>query len=519
MSTTTRKSSRGRQQSAFANPVLIGAVTVLVVLVAVFLAYNANSGLPFVPTRELKVDVANGSNLVVGNDVLQGGHRIGFVSQMQPLRLNNGNIGAQLTLKLSVQQGKVPVDSHVTVRLRGALGQKYVDLVKGTSKQDYKDGGTMPISHTHVPVQLDQVFGIFTPKTRTAIQQNLVGFGDTFTARGSAINTTLANLPRLFYYLRPVAAYLSAPNTNLIPFIDSLDRFSHALAPVSHTAVSLLGNMATTFQAITSNPADYKATIRESPSTLSESTNSLKAQQPFLTDFTVLGHYLTPATASLRRALPQLNPALETGTVTLRQTPVLNAKLQTVMRALKSLSRDPGTNIALNALTATVDTLNPVVRFLGPYQTVCDDWTYAWTDLADVVSEPTNEGTAQRALLMSANPTQPNNPASEPAYQPANGGGVNVPPFSNMGGQAYAHGEAYGAAVNKSGLADCEVGQRGYVKQLNYFDQQHRNFDSDAHTPGAQNTNFVGLPHVPAGETFSREPQLGPKLPFIPGNP
>ena len=35
--------------SVFANPVLVGAVTVLVVIVAVFLSYNANNGLPFVP--------------------------------------------------------------------------------------------------------------------------------------------------------------------------------------------------------------------------------------------------------------------------------------------------------------------------------------------------------------------------------------------------------------------------------------------------------------------------------------
>ena len=32
------------------NPVLVGGVTVLVVIVAVFLSYNANQGLPFVPT-------------------------------------------------------------------------------------------------------------------------------------------------------------------------------------------------------------------------------------------------------------------------------------------------------------------------------------------------------------------------------------------------------------------------------------------------------------------------------------
>ncbi len=332
----------------------------------------------------------------------------------------------------------------------------------------------MPLADTSVPVQLDQVFGMFTPPTRSAIQQNLVGFGDTFASRGSSLNTTISDLPRLLGYLRPVASYLAAPNTELIHFINSLDAFSHALAPVSHTAIQLLGNMSTTFKAIISNPHDYEATIAQSPSTLSTSTSSLKVQQPFLADFTTLGHYLTPATASLSRALPQLNPAIETGTVTLRETPILNKKLQQVMVALKSLARDPGTNIALNALTATVNTLNPVIKFLGPYQTVCDDWTYAWTDLADVVAEPSQFGTAQRALFMSANPTEPNNPASEPATAPVNGGGINSPPFSNLGGQAYAHGEAYGAAVNANGSADCEVGQRGYVKQLNYYDPQHR---------------------------------------------
>ena len=42
-------SPRRRERGGVANPVLIGAVTVLVAIVAVFLAYNANNGLPFVP--------------------------------------------------------------------------------------------------------------------------------------------------------------------------------------------------------------------------------------------------------------------------------------------------------------------------------------------------------------------------------------------------------------------------------------------------------------------------------------
>ncbi len=72
-----RERAARQRPSALANPVLVGAMTVLVIMVAVFLAYNANTGLPFVPTRELKVDIANGSDLVPGNEVREGGFLIG----------------------------------------------------------------------------------------------------------------------------------------------------------------------------------------------------------------------------------------------------------------------------------------------------------------------------------------------------------------------------------------------------------------------------------------------------------
>jgi virulence factor Mce-like protein len=508
--------SRGRQQSAFTNPVLIGAVTVLVVLLAVFLAYNANNGLPFVPTRELKVDIANGSNLVPGNDVLEGGHRIGFVSDMKPVQLQNGTTGAQLTLKLSQSQGKVPVDSTVSVHLRSVLGQKYLDMVFGHSHQIFKDGATLPISQTNVPVQLDEIFNIFNPPTRRAIQQNLQGYGDTFTARGADINRTIQALPSLLGHLRPVAAYLSAPSTGLIRFFDSLDRFTGALAPVSTQTADLFRDAATTFQAITTNPNSYEATIAQSPATLTVSTDSLRAQQPLYTDFATFGKYFSPGTASLKAALPSLNPALEAGATTLRQTPTLNAGLQKVMNSLKSLAQDPTTNMALNGLQSTVGTLNPMIRYLGPYQTVCDYWNYFWSDLQDAVSDPSSFGTGLRLLVKTANLVQPNNLGSAGAAVPVNGGG----PDSNLlGGNAYYHNQVYGAAIDNHGNADCEAGQRGYPQRLNNFDPQHRNFAVDQHTPGDQGPTFAGRAHVPAGETFSRNPTTGPQTPYNASNP
>src|SRR5205823_24350 len=54
----------GSERSVLASPVLVGAITVLALLLAVFLDYTANAGLPFVPTKELKVDIGDGSQLV-----------------------------------------------------------------------------------------------------------------------------------------------------------------------------------------------------------------------------------------------------------------------------------------------------------------------------------------------------------------------------------------------------------------------------------------------------------------------
>jgi hypothetical protein len=268
--------------------------------------------------------------------------------------------------------------------------------------------------------------------------------------------------------------------------------------------------MATTWEAVSRDPNALEQTIALSPSTEDVSTDSLRVQQPFLVDLTTFGQQLQPAVTELRGALPQINPALEVGAKTLLRTTSLNSKLQEVMGALESLAKSPSTNIGLNALSATVGTLNPMIRYLGPYQTVCDYWNYFWTYIGEHLSERTQNGFAQRALLNFGDATQPNNVGSLPATQPANG---------QNGGPEFLHNPSYGAAIDTAGNADCESGQRGYVKKLNHFDPLGRNLDTDPHTPGNQGPTFHGLARVPAGETFSRTPQTGSQLTFNPANP
>src|SRR5205085_2562833 len=297
---------------------------------------------------------------------------------------------------------------------------------------------------------------------------------------------------------------------------EAWDGFMGHGSPVAETNVRLVADQAGTLAAIDKEPPKLEATIRQSPPTLDVSTASLKVQQPFLVDLTTFSRYMQPATAALRAALPQINPALEAGVRVRRRTAQMERKLPAVLGQLKTTALDPGTNVALNALTATVGTLNPTLRYIGPFVTVCNGWNYFWAELQDLVSEETQFGMAQRALANFAN-HQTNNVGQQGATAPANGYQPGDPPDQSLGADAeFNHGPVYGAAIDNQGNADCEVGQRGYQLQQNTFDQQHRNLVSDAHTPGNQGSVWNGLTHVPQGETFSREPTTGPALPFYP---
>ena len=112
-------SSRG---NIAGNPVLIGAATVLVILVAVFLSYNANQGLPFVPSYKLTAEMPSAANLVRGNEVRIGGTRVGTVDSIGVERRDDGTSIALLGLKMERSVDPLPIDSTLLIRPRSALG-------------------------------------------------------------------------------------------------------------------------------------------------------------------------------------------------------------------------------------------------------------------------------------------------------------------------------------------------------------------------------------------------------------
>lgn len=498
---------RRATQSIVANPVLIGAVTMLVAVVAVFLAYNANNGLPFVPTYELNATVPNASKLVQGNDVREGGFRIGVVSEIKPTREPDGTAGAVLKMKLDKDAGPVPVDSTITIRPRSALGLKYVELVRGLSRRELANGSKISAGAASGTIELEDFFGIFNPPTRRDSQRNLSEFAGAFTARGVDLNLTFETLPRFLGVLQPVAGNLADPSTQLGQFFRDLAQAARASVPVADSLAEGFSSGADVFEAFSRYPDRLAQTIEKSPSTLDVGTASLVAQRPFLRHFAGVSDELAGAAQQLRVSLPGVNSALLTGTQVLPRVPELNNRLTGTLQALDELATTPTTNLALRGLTATVATLNPTVRYLGPFVTVCNYWNYWWTYLADDVNERDETGQEQRVLAKNA-PAQMDTLNSFGADNYANGEGADPITTALFGDPAKLHAQQYGAAVTNGGAPDCENGQRGYPKRLANDAPGRFDVALDPHTPGAQGPTYQGQSQLPAGQTFSASPDF-----------
>ncbi len=437
-----------------ASPVLVGAVTLLVTLVAVFLSYNANSGLPFVPTYDLKADVPDAANLVRGNDVRIGGARVGTVSKISPVPSDSGKPGARLSLKLDRDIQPLPVDTTFIVRPRSALGLKYVELAPGRAKAGFAAGATIPARAARPePVEIDDVFNMFDARTRRGAQRSLNGFGTGLAGRGGDLNEAIQAFKPLLDNLEPVARNLSSPATRLDRLFPALEATASEVAPVAETQAALFGNLNTTFTALASVARPFlQEFISEGPPTLDTAIREFPRQRPFLRNSAAFFRELRPGAATLPATAPVLAGALEAGTRTLPKTPALNRRLADVFDSLAEFAADPLVPRGIRRLRDTAASLRPTLAFVTPSQTQCNYVSLLVRNLASVNSEGDSNGTFERFIIV-ASPQGPNNIGS-PSSAPANG-----PQADN-----YLHANPYPNTASPGQLRECEAGQEPWVQ-------------------------------------------------------
>jgi phospholipid/cholesterol/gamma-HCH transport system substrate-binding protein len=446
--------NRGGIQGVASSPILVGAVTVLVVIVAVFLAYNANNGLPFVSTYNLKARVPDASALVKGNEIRIGGVRVGVVRSVKPVSLGHGRFASELKLSLDKSAEPLPVDSTIMIRPKSALGLKFLQVTPGESKQGFKAGETIPLAAARPePVDIEQFFDMFDKPTREAIRQNLAGFGNALAGRGPQINEGLGALRELAVSAQPALRTIVEPSSDFAGFWRALEELSATVAPVAETQASLFAALDRTFAAFARVSRPYiQETISKSPPTLDAVNSDLPAIRPFFDDTAEFFTALKPGAKALGDTSPVIASSLHAGVPVLNATPSFYSQLQPTAQALVDFQEAPGVLPNLELLTETNQVLKPAITFIAPAETACSYISLAFRNLAS--SSRGGNSAGHWLSVISPNPPEGPNAESGPSSAPANGPGEN-----HLHYNPYPNTAAPGQPASKG----CEAGNEKYT--------------------------------------------------------
>jgi virulence factor Mce-like protein len=455
--------NRRRSSSLAGNPLLIGAITTLIVVVAVFLAYNANNGLPFVPTYNIDVELPEASGLIPSNQVRIAGTRVGLVNSLSAHEdPATGRVTAIAHVKLEKSVEPLPANTRAIVQSVSAIGLKYLELEKGNSRQTLKAGGTLPVSQAREPVNIEELFNMFDRRTRTAIKVNTNNFGDGLAGRGLGLNNTIAELRPLVDQAVPVLHNLAAPQTSLRELFIALDRVASQTAPVAQANANYFSDLDTFFTAWAGVTPSLEAATRGGPASLEQAIYSLPHEAPFYENAAEFMHLLRPSARSLVTVAPPLGHAVTVGAVNLAAATTLNTELAESSQALAAFGRNPVVTLGLEDFTHTLEVGNPLLAGIAPEQAVCNYWTLAFRNLASLSSENVGIGTLARAGFVLA-PTGPNNegyPSSAPASGPST---EHVFNSSTIIDNNHVHANPYPNVAGPGQPQVCEAGNETYI--------------------------------------------------------
>jgi ABC-type transporter Mla subunit MlaD len=451
-----------RRGSLAGSPLLIGALTTLIIAVAVFLSYNANNGLPFIPTYDINVELPETSGLQRANEVRVGGTRVGTVSALTPHEdPTTGRVTAIAELKLEKTVEPLPADTKAIVQSVSAIGLKYLELERGSSQSTLAPGATIPASHVREPVNIIQLFNMFDSKTRTAIQHNTINFGDGLANRGLGLNETIATLRPLVTKAIPVLQNIVSPQTNFQNLFPALDRVASQVAPVANAQAALFSEMDTFFSAWAGVAPSLEQAIVGGPPALRQATYSLPYEAPFIKKSTEFMRLLRPSARDLRTVAPQLGPAFAAGAVNLREAAALNEKLAESAQAFQAFAENPLVPLALEDLTQTTELGGPLFAGIAPEQAYCNYLTLMLRNVANMQTENIGVGTLARAAVVLS--PLGSNAEGFPSSGPANGPSIEKNSAGELVNNNYLHFNPYPNVAGPEQPRLCEAGNEEYL--------------------------------------------------------
>jgi ABC-type transporter Mla subunit MlaD len=282
------------------SPFAAGAIVIAIVAIITYLVFG--NDIPFTTPYQVKAVVANAQNIKTRSPVRIAGVNVG---QVQKVERNDDSSTAVVTLAIDDHFLPIYKDAELKIRPRIFLeGNFFVDLQPGTpGAGKIPDNGTIPITQTAGPVQLDQVLTTLQSGTRKDLQTLITGYGYALNGKpltpqqdadqvravrgltgGQALNASLDYAPRA---LRGVALVNEAAQGTQIDDLSKLiagqQKVSAALSANDQNLKDLVTNFNTTTSAFANQSQNLSSTIAQLPGVLqlaNQTFNDLNAAFP-----------------------------------------------------------------------------------------------------------------------------------------------------------------------------------------------------------------------------------------------
>lgn len=281
-----------RKDRTGANPVTVGVIALLVILLACWLAFRKDNPLSTPFQLEAAFQTSNGVR--ANMPVRIAGVDVGKVTDVSA---QEGTQAAVITMEIDDRGLPIHKDAEMKIRPRIFLeGNYFIDLKPGTPSQPELDSGEMvPVTQTATPVQLDQVLTSLQQSTREDLQGLLQGLGDGLTrepteaedaeqdpsVRGEtaaeALNDSLADAPGASRGTAVVNSAIVGDGNDVSATIASLDRLSRSLSGDTAALQDVVVNFNRTASAFADRSAALSEAIAELPGTLQTANRTLTA--------------------------------------------------------------------------------------------------------------------------------------------------------------------------------------------------------------------------------------------------
>lgn len=382
------------------------------------------------------------SPLLDGNDVRLKGVKVGEIAGM---RVVDGV--AQVVMDVDRTVLPLHTDSRATIRPVTLLGERFVDLDRGTPEAPVMDAAEeIPVERTGQATDLDQVLDVVDDPTGEALGAFVGVLGDGLNGNGQNVDDALKALEPAMTRTDDLAAILSEQNDTLNSLVDSLEPVASSLATDDGKALDrLVGSAHGLLGTAATNQDDLRATLQELPGTLGSARTTLGELAGTAREAGPTLAALRPTTDNLQQVSRELiafadsaDPALASLDPVLDEAQSLFDELRPVATSLREQGPD------------TVDTVTgaePLVRDLtenrGNVMEFLKRWALttnakdglthyfrAFTDVTPMTVTSNIPGEGGNAGVGGTPPPLTTDPGGEPVEPPqlGNPGGLLTPP-------------------------------------------------------------------------------------------